>query len=88
MIIDRLQEVLSHLQYLPPDMQEEVANYIQDVKQEALARGRMLGLPDMAIDEEPWEDPVGAWSDLPDDMFEELDKIRHSNPPTPPIELP
>jgi len=38
--------------------------------------------------EEPWIDPAGAWSDLPDDMFEELDKIRHSSPPTPPIELP
>ncbi len=78
MIIERLQEVLPHLQYLPPDMQEEVANYIQDVEQEALARGCMLGLPNMELDEEPWEDPVGAWSDLPDDMFEELDKIRRA----------
>ena len=88
MMIDRLQEVWPRLQYLPSDMQEEIANYIGDVEQEALARGRMLGFPDMELGEELWEDPAGALSDLPDDMFEELDKIRHSNPPTPLIELP
>jgi hypothetical protein len=31
---------------------------------------------------------AGAWSDLNwDDMETELDRIRHSNPPTPPIDL-
>ncbi len=88
MMIDRLQEVLPHLQYLPPETQEEIANYIKFLEQEAFARGRIKELPHVAASAEPWEDPAGAWSDLPDDMFEELDKIRHSNPPTPPIELP
>ncbi len=88
MIIDRLQDAWPHLQHLPPDMQEEIANYIQDVEQEALARGRITVVPGMEVDEEPWEDPVGSLSDLPDDMFEELDKIRHSNPPSPPFKLP
>jgi hypothetical protein len=36
---------------------------------------------------EPWEDPAGAWRDLPDTLLEELDDLRHSSPPTPPIEL-
>jgi hypothetical protein len=31
---------------------------------------------------------AGAWSDIDwDDMIRELDRIRHENPPTPPIEL-
>ena len=88
MIIDRLQEVLPDLQFFPPEMQEEIANHIKELEQEAFAHGRMREFPEMALDEEHWEDPAGAWSDLPDDIFEELDKIRHSNPPTPPIELP
>jgi hypothetical protein len=30
---------------------------------------------------------AGAWSDLDwEEMVEELDRIRHANPPTPPIE--
>ncbi len=33
-------------------------------------------------------DLAGAWSDLDwDDMAEALDRIRHSNPPTPPLEI-
>jgi hypothetical protein len=35
-----------------------------------------------------WQDPFGAWSDLPDTMFDDLDQLRHTNPPTPPLELP
>ncbi len=76
MMIDRLQEVLPHLQYFPPEMQEEIANYINELEQEAFAYGRMKELPQMASSEEPWEDPAGSLSDLPDDMFKELDKIR------------
>jgi len=30
---------------------------------------------------------AGAWSDLDfDDMMDELDRIRHANPPSPPLE--
>jgi len=88
MMIDRLQEVLPHLQYLPPEAQEEIANHIEELEQEAFAHGCVEDVPYNASLAEPWQDPAGAWSDLPDDMFEELDRIRHSNPPTPPIELP
>ena len=88
MMIDRLQEVLPHLQYLPPEAQEEIANHIEALEHKAFAHGRMKELPPMTSLEEPWEDPAGSLSDLPDDMFEELDKIRHANPPSPPLELP
>jgi predicted kinase len=33
-----------------------------------------------------WEDPAGAWRDLPDTMLEELDRLRHEVSPTPPLE--
>ena len=83
-MIDHLQEVLPRLAYLPPQAQEEVANYIELLERKA-------SMEEQAADftsEEPWIDPAGSLSDLPDDMFEALDKIRHSNPPTPPFELP
>ena len=83
-MIDHLQEVLPRLAHLPPQAQEEVANYIELLERKASMEERAA---DFAL-EEPWMDPAGAWSDLPDDMFDELDKIRHSSPPTPPIELP
>ena len=35
---------------------------------------------------EQWVDPVGSWSDLPETMLEDLDQIRHSSQPTPPLE--
>ena len=33
-----------------------------------------------------WQELIGAWADLPDSMLDDLDAIRHSNPPSPPIE--
>jgi hypothetical protein len=70
-VIDRLHDVLPYLEQLPPEAQGEAASYIE-VLAEALER---------------WEDPVGAWRDLPDTMLEELDQLlRHANPPTPPLE--
>lgn len=35
---------------------------------------------------EQWQDPAGGWADLPDDMLEELDRLRHASSPTPPLE--
>ena len=35
---------------------------------------------------EHWKDPAGSWSDLPETMREDLDQLRHSNHPTPPLE--
>ncbi len=53
MMIDRLREVLPHLQYLPPEAQEEIVNRIKELEQEAFARGRMNEFPQMASSEEP-----------------------------------
>ncbi|GAC1629606.1 MAG: hypothetical protein NVS4B11_28620 [Ktedonobacteraceae bacterium] len=87
MMIDRLQKVLPHLEYLSPEAQEEIANHIEALEHKAFAHGRIEDILQDVSSTEPWKDPAEAWSDLPDDMFEELDKIRHSNPPSPPIDL-
>jgi hypothetical protein len=88
-MIDRLQNVLPQLEHLSPEAQEEAAMYIAALTEalefESLVSGRK-GLARWQI-EEPWEDPAGAWSDLPDTLLEDLDHIRHSSPPTPPIDL-
>jgi hypothetical protein len=89
-MIDRLHDVLSYLEQLPPEAQEEVASYIEALV-EALGRETFVpGYPQRVPHEiEPtkhWEDPAGAWNDLPDTMLEELDRIRHASPPTPPLE--
>ena len=84
-MIDRLQEVLPHLEHLPPEVQEEIANYIETLESEVFTHGNLYTFPQTKYQEE-WQDPAGTLSDLPDDMFEELDRIRHANPPTPPIE--
>ena len=85
-MIDRLQEVLPHLEHLPPEAQEEVANYIEALEQEVFIHGEFRKIPDKTSQTAHWVDPVGSLSDLPEDMFDELDRIRHANPPTPPIE--
>lgn len=84
-MIDRLQEVLPHLEHLPAEAQEEIANYIEALEREVFTHENLHTLPQTEHQEE-WQDPVGSLSDLPEDMFEELDRIRHANPPTPPIE--
>jgi predicted kinase len=35
---------------------------------------------------EQWVDPAGSWSDLPETMLEDLNQMRHSSHPTPPLE--
>ncbi|HCI82074.1 MAG TPA: hypothetical protein DHW02_20565 [Ktedonobacter sp.] len=85
-MIDRLQEVLPHLEHLPPEAQEEVANYIEALEQEIFIHGEFRKISGEISQTEHWVDPVGSLSDLPEDMFDELDRIRHTNPPTPPIE--
>jgi len=87
-MIDRLQDVLPYLEQLPPEVQEEAATYLESLaeafKHESIAPERIQHEVQSL---ERWEDPAGAWRDLPDDMLEELDKLRHAAPPTPPIEL-
>lgn len=90
-MIDRLQDALPHLEHLPPEAQEEAATYI-----EALAE--VLGYTStpytqtedtssQQITDSQWQDPFGAWSDLPDTVLDDLDQLRHSSQPTPPLEL-
>jgi hypothetical protein len=88
-MIDRLQNVLPQLEHLPPEAQEEAATYIAALAEalefESLASSRKR--PARRRIGEPWQDPAGAWSDLPDTLLEDLDHLRHSSPPTPPIDL-
>ncbi len=86
-MINRLNEVLPQLEQLPEETQEIVATYlevlIETLEREAVAHEHIRQISPSA---EPWEDPVGTWSDLPDTMLKELDQLRHAVPPTPPIE--
>jgi hypothetical protein len=89
-MIDRLHDVLPHLEHLPPEAQEEAATYIEvlaeALERQAFVHGRIRRVPHEIQPTEHWEDPAGAWSDLPDTMLEELDQLRHASPPTPPLE--
>ena len=88
MMNDRLHEILPSLEHLPPEAQEEAATYIAALV-EALQHTSRLH---RQASQEPvgveWQDPFGAWSDLPDTMLDELDRLRHASQPTPPLELP
>ncbi len=92
-MIDRLYNVIPSLEYLPPEAQEEAATYIQALV-EALRHTSVIdaSTKDVPDEEEAtsmqWQDPFGAWSDLPDTMLDELDQLRHISQPTPPFELP
>jgi hypothetical protein len=90
-MIDRLQEVLPYLEHLPLEAQEEAALYIESLiealESEVFFPGRIRSVPYHHKESvEQWEDPAGAWQDLPDTMLEELDQLRHASPPTPPLE--
>lgn len=63
-MIDRLHDILPYLEQLPPEVQEEAANYLASLVNAF----------------EPWEDPAGAWRDLPDTLLEDLNRLRHGNP--------
>lgn len=90
-MIDRLNDILPYLEHLPPEAQEEAANYIEALTEaleyEAFMLGRIRRRPREIQPLEQWEDPAGAWRDLPETMLEELDQLRHQVPPTPPIEF-
>ncbi len=89
-MINRLNDMLPHLEQLPQETQEEVMAYIEvlieALERDAVAHGRMRQTLPAIPQTGSWKDPVGAWSDLPDTMLEELDQLRHATSPTPPIE--
>lgn len=88
-MIERLQRALEHIGELSPEEQEDLAQLIEE---------RTEPLEDVSV---PQNLPVdenlpksvrdalalaGAWSDLKDDEFEALDRIRHESKPTPPVD--
>jgi hypothetical protein len=82
-MIERLQQVLTRLEQLPPEVQEEAATQLE-VLTELFAepngktnRTRKKG-----------KSLAGAWSDLAwNDEVEAFERMRHATPPTSPIEL-
>ena len=81
---DRLQHELADLERLSPDEQEELALYIEALRQ-AHAHEAAVSTLDLT---QPWQDPAGAWSDLPeDDEAETFYRMRHETAPSAPIEL-
>lgn len=70
-MIERLQRALEHVDELPPDTQEQLAEIIER---------------QAALEEQTSQVLAGAWSNLPDtpdEMFDALDRIRHAHAPTP-----
>jgi hypothetical protein len=89
-MIDRLHDILPYLEHLPPEAQEEAANYLEALAETLERRGvnssRFPSIPHRIQPTEHWDDPAGAWRDLPDTMLEDLDQLRHASLPTPPVE--
>jgi hypothetical protein len=90
-MIDRLHDALPYLEHLPPEAQEEAATYIEALaevlKHTSLIRTQAGEVSSQESTGVQWQDPFGAWSDLPDTMLDDLDRLRHSTQPTPPLEL-
>lgn len=83
-MIERLQQVLTRLEQLPPAVQEEVAAQL-----EALTEP-FEEMPNAKANRtrEKGKSLAGAWLDLAwDDEVEAFDRMRHAAQPTPPIEL-
>ena len=91
-MIDRLHDILPSLEHLPPEAQDEAATYIEALAEALQRASRFRTQTGVASSQKPasveWQDPFGAWSDLPDTMLDELDQLRHASQPTPPLELP
>jgi hypothetical protein len=91
-MIERLARALEHIDELSPEAQEELAQQIEE-----LAASPDAGFPQPAL--RPGEEhlpervrrslaAIGIARDQQDvDEFEALDRIRHSSPPSPPLDL-
>ncbi len=81
-MIDRLQDALPHLEHWPPEAQEEAATYIEALAEvlgyTSIIRTQTEDMSSQQIESSVWQDPFGAWSDLPDTMLDDLDQFRHS----------
>lgn len=89
-MIERLQRALKHVEELPPELQEEIAQIIED-NTEPLQPPPAVEQPDYAHLPPSVRAALavtGVARDLQgDDEFAALDRIRHESKPTPPIEL-
>jgi hypothetical protein len=85
MMTDQLHDLLPSLEKLPPKARGEIVTHIKALIEEMMryttdhANVKIPSIREQAT----WYDPLGAWSDLPDTMLDELDQLRHSNSPTP-----
>ena len=93
-MIDRLLHAFPDMEQLPETAQEELAAQIEALLEQLEYQKRDLpggsSKAKKRIKKE-WENPVGAWADMPDtvdEMFEAFEKIRRANPPSPSVELP
>jgi hypothetical protein len=86
-MIERLQRNLADLEHLSPDEQEEIALYIEALRN-SHGREAIPAEFEAVVSPSPWQDPAGAWSDLPeDDEAETFYRMRHETEPSAPIEL-
>lgn len=73
---DRLHRLFDRIEQLPATEQDEIAEQFEALAElylRKIAQPASLPRPSYA----------GIWSDLPDDMEDELDRMRHEVPPTP-----
>lgn len=83
-MIERLQQVLTRIQQLPPEVQEEAAAQLEILAETFEA------IPNAKTDRTRGEGRslAGAWRDLAwDDEAEAFDRMRHETQPTSRIEL-
>jgi hypothetical protein len=83
-MIERLQQVLTRLEQLPPEVQEEAAAQLE-LLTEAF---EVIPTAKANRGQQKRRSLAGAWRDLAwDDEVEAFDRMRHATQPTPPIEL-
>ena len=83
-MIERLQQVLTRIEQLPPEVQEEAAAQLEVLTEP------FEEIPDAMTKrtQEKGRSLAGAWSDLAwDDEVGAFDRMRHETQPSPPIEL-
>jgi hypothetical protein len=83
-MIERLQQVLTRIEQLPPEVQEEAAAQLEILAEpfEAIPNAKTNRIRGKG------RSLAGAWRDLAwDDESEAFDRMRHATQPTPPIEL-
>jgi len=90
-MIDRLHDTLLDLERLLPEAHEEAAPYIEalmeTLRHAAVTCAHTKSVPNGEASSTQWQDPFGAWNDLPSTMLDELDQIRHGSQPKSPLEL-